>query len=262
MRAPSDAFLQKLAAQLDNENTLGITVAGSFARQAGGPYSDVDIHCYVRQMPVHETETYYLRYMDGTLVSIGLLGLAEEIANLQNPKKAIRAIPGLRQERILLDKDGSVAALVELAARAAWEPLQAAANAYASWNLSGYAEEVHKILAGLALKNESKTVYAVWGLTRGMAETLLVQRGVLVDTENAFLDLAQDTAGRDSEWTRQFRLASGLDPLPEEQPAFIGYGIASLRLYRETARLLQPILLPEDASVVQQAIYIIAEAGY
>ena len=262
MSTLNDSFLQTLVVQLDNENTIGVTMAGSFARGEGGPYSDVDIHHYVRQMPANAVETYFLRYMDGYLVSITLIALEQEHASLRDPKKAVWVIPGLRQERILLDKDGSIAALKESAAKITWEELQTAAVAYASWNLAGCAEEVHKILAGLAQGDESKSLYATWGLTRGLANSLLVQRGTLIPTENAYIDLAQEAAGRKSEWTRQFRLAVGLDPLPMKELAFVGRGTAGLSLYCETARLLQDILLLEDAPVVNRTVEIIIEAGY
>ena len=262
MSTLTDSFLQSLVAQLDNDNTVGVAIAGSYARGEGGAYSDVDIHHYVRHMPAATAGTYYLRYMHSYLVSISSTTLEAEYASLQNPKKAVWAIPGLHQLRILLDKDGSIAALKEFAAKITWESIQAAADAYASWNLSGCSEEVHKILAGLAQRDESKTLYAIWGLTRELASSLLVQRGILIQTENAFIDLVQETAGRTSDWTRQFRLAIGLDPLPLEKSAFIGYGTASLHLYCETARLLQNFLLPEDAAVVNQTMEIIAEAGY
>jgi hypothetical protein len=262
MSTLDDSFLQSLVSKLEDENTIGVTLAGSYARDEGGHFSDVDIHHFVRQMPGNEAETYSLRYIDGYLVSITLVTLEQEYASLREPKKAIWAIPGLRQERILLDKDGSIAALIECSAKTTWEPLQAAADAYASWNLSGFAEEAYKILAGLEQRDESKTINALCGLSRGLAITLLVQRGTLVPTENVYIDLVQEIAGRASDWTRYFRLAVGLDPFPLEQPVFIGRGVAGLRLFCETARLLQNILLAEDAAVVNQTIKIITEAGY
>jgi hypothetical protein len=262
MNTLSDSFLEFLVAQLDNENTVGIAMTGSYARGEGGPFSDVDIHCYVRQMPAIAAETSYLRFMKGYLVSVSLTRLEDVYESLRNPKKAIWAIPGLRQVCILLDKDGSIAALKEFAAKAAWEALQASADAYASWNLSGCTEEIYKILSGLARRSESKTLYAIWGLTYELANTLLIQRGILIQTENAYIDLVQEAAGRTSDWTRQFRLAVGLDLLSPEKPAYIGYGVASLRLYCETARLLQNILTPKDASIVNQTMAIIVEAGY
>jgi predicted nucleotidyltransferase len=258
----TDSFLQSLVAQLDNENTVGVVLAGSYARGEGGLYSDVDIRCYVRQAPVNPAEIYIMQYLDGYLVSIYLTTLEDEYASLRDPKKAVWTIPGLRKERILLDKDGSIAALIESARRITWEQLQKAADSYASWTLSGCAEEVHKILAGLAQGNESKTLYSTWGLTRGLADLLIVQRGTFIPSENAYIDLVQETAGRTSDWTRQFRRATGLDLLPPEELPFIRYGRASLCLYRETARLMKSILLPEDAAVVNRTIKIIVEAGY
>ncbi len=262
MSTITNSFLQSLVAKQVNENTVGVTMTGSFARGEGGRYSDVDLHHYVRQMPANARDIYFLHYTDGYLVSITLITLEEEYASLRDPKKAVWAIPGLRQELILLDKDGSIATLKEAAANTSWEQLQTDADAYASWNLSGCTEEVFKILGGLAQQDESKTFYATWGLTRGLANTLLVQRGILIPSENAYIGLAQDTAGPTSDWTRQFRMAVGLDPLPLEQPAFIGCGIAGLRLYCETARLLQNILLGEDVEVVNRTMEIIREAGY
>jgi len=257
-----DSFLKKLIAQLDNQNTLGIMFSGSFARGEGGPYSDVDLWQYVRELPAKESEQFCLRIVDGYMLGIKLTTLEKEYAGLQNPEQAIWVIPGLRLASILLDRDGSMAALKEAAVKATWEPLQSAANTYASWMLSSLAEEVQKILAGLAQRNESKTLYAIWGLTRGLANTVLVQHGVLVHSENAYIDFAQAAAGLASDWTRLFRLGIGLDPLPPGEPAFDGYGSASLRLYCETARLMQKILLPEHALVVNQALEIIAKAGF
>jgi len=262
MSTLTDAFLHSLVNQLDNENTIGVVLTGSYARGEDGPFSDVDIRCYVRQVPVNESEVYIMRYQDGYLVSIYLTTLENEYASLRSPQKAIWAVPGLRQSCILLDKDGSIAALKKSAEEFTWESIQTTADAYASWNLCGFTEEVYKILGGLAQQDESKTLNATRGLTHGLKITLLVQRGVLIQTENDNIDLAQATAGQESDWTRQFRLAEGLDPHPPEQLPFLAYGAAGLRLYCETARLLQDILLPEDAAVINRAVEMIAKAGY
>ena len=257
-----DLILRKLIAQLDNENTIGVMLSGSFARGEGGPYSDIDLWQYVREISANENEHLSLRIVDGYLVGIKLTTLEKESTGLKNPEQAIWVIPGLRQACILLDKDGSLAVLKETAVKATWEPLQPAANAYASWMLSTNSEEVQKIIDGLVQRNESKVLYATWGLTHGLANALLVQRGILIPTENAYIDFAQAAAGRSSDWTRQFRLAVGLDRHPPEELAFIGLGSASLRLYCETVGLLQKILLPDDAVVVNRTMKIIAEAGF
>jgi len=257
-----DSFLQKLVILLNNENTIGVTMPGSFARGESGLYSDIDLWHYVRQMPPDETVPYHVQFVDGYMVSIKLITLEEEYTHLRNPEQAIWAIPGLRQSRILLDKDGSIATLKEAAVKATWGSLQTAANTYASWSLSANSEEIHKILDGLARQNESKTLYAIWSLTRGLADAVLVQSGAFVPSENAYIDRVQEAAGRTSDWTRLFRIAIGLDLHPSTNPAFVGYGIACLGLYGKTVAILQHILSPEDATVVNRTLEIITEAGY
>jgi predicted nucleotidyltransferase len=261
MRSLSPNFIHKLVSHLETENTLGIALSGSFARGDGDTYSDVDIWHYLRQEVAGGNEPY-LDIMDGYLVSIKTTQIEKDYAGMQNPKRAIWVVPALRQARILLDNDGEVAALFEAARNFTWESLRTEADAFASHTVAGTAEEIYKILDGLAKKSESKTLYAIWSLTQWLADALLVQHGVLIPTENVYIDHAQAEAGRSSEWTRQFRLAIGLDPLPAGQPAFIGYGIAGLRLYRETAHLLKKRLLPKDACIVERALEMIREAGY
>jgi hypothetical protein len=51
-------------------------------------------------------------------------------------------------------------------------------------------------------------------------------------------------------------------PSNAAEAAYLGYGVAGLRLYCETARLLQNILRPEDATIVTRKLAIIVEAGY
>jgi hypothetical protein len=262
MATVPDPFLRKLVSQLDDENTVGITLGGSLARGEGNRYSDVDIIRYLRVVPENKFDADTLRFVDGFLVSAHTGMIEEETANLRRPHRAIWVVPGLRQARILLDKDGSVARLIESAKTFRWSDLQPAADAMVSWQLCGLAEEVYKILGGLEMNDESKTLYAVSSLFFDLVETLLVRRGILVPTENAYFDLAQNVAGRDSDWTRQLRLAAALDPFSTDQPVYVTRGVASLNLYRITAELFADILRPEEAAVIRRAIAIITEAGY
>ena len=260
MKSVDDSFLRSLVTRLDNENTIGITLGGSFARGEGGHFSDVDLRQYVRTEPAVDSD--FMNFEDDILVSVCLLTLEDEAANLRYPQKAIWAIPGLRQARILLDKDGSIASLIEAAGNVNWHDLQPAANDYASYELCGLVEEVYKILDGLEKDSESKTANATWGLSIGLAKVLLVQRGVFIPTENAFFDLAQSTAGKASNWSKRFRLVIGLDGPPLGEAPYYCRGVAGLRLYQETVVLMQSILRPDDAAVIHRTLEIIATAGY
>ena len=262
MAMVTDSFLRKLVSQLDDENTIGLTLGGSIARDEGNRFSDVDIIRYLRVVPENKVDADALRFVDGFLVSAHGSSVEEEAANLLRPHRAIWVVPGLRQARILLDKDGSVTRLIESARNFHWPDLQPAADAFASWQLCGLAEEIYKILGGLDAQSESKIAYALISLLFDLMEILLVQRGVLVPTENAYFDMAQATAGRDSDWTRQLRLAMGLDPFPPDRPVYVTRGLAALNLYRLTAELMADILRPAEAAVVQRTLTVITEAGY
>jgi hypothetical protein len=244
-----------------DETTVGIALGGSYARGQAHAYSDVDILHLVTTLPP-ENKRYILKYQSGPLISVSAKTVAAEREKLSQPEKAIWAVPGLRQLRILLDNDGSLAQLQQEARAFTWEPLQAAADEYASRLVVGNAEEAHKVLGGLVTRDESAALHAVLGLYLGMAQAFSVQRGILIHTENAYFRLVQDVAGRDSAWTRYFRLAVGLDAGPPEQPPAEARGIAALQLYRETARMLRSILQREHAEVVDGTLALIEQSGF
>ena len=148
MQSLPSNFLQKIVAHLENENTLGIALSGSFARGEGDTYSDVDIWHYLRKEAASEIEPY-LEFMDGYLVSITTTRIQKDYAGMQNPKRAIWVVPALRQARILLDRNGEVAALFETAQKFTRESLRIEADAFASHTIAGTAEEIYKILDGL-----------------------------------------------------------------------------------------------------------------
>ncbi len=262
MKTIPESFLQKIVAQLDDENTIGITLAGSFARGEGSRYSDIDLHRYVHRVPETKVEADSFRLVDGFLISVHTYTIEDETAGLRDPHRAIWVVPGLRHARILLDKDGSLTRLVESAKAFRWSDLEPAADAMVSWQLCNLAEEVYKILDGLAAHNESKIAYALISLLFDITEILLVRCGILVPTENAYFELAQSAAGKDSAWTRQLRLVAGLDPFPTDQPIYVTRGVAALNLYRITAEMMSSILRPEEATAVHHVLDAMKEAGY
>ena len=256
MEPLSEASLAAIVAELDDDDTVGVALTGSHARGDPTDYSDVDVLRFVRGMPARESERYRLEVRDGRLFSITTTKLEEKTAELGHPERAIWAVPGLRQARVLLDREGSLAELKREAEAFSWEPLGPAADEYVGYGVMGYAEEVHKVLTGIALGRESTVLYGTLGLVLGLAEVVAVMHRVLVESDNSYLDQVQDAAGRDSAWTRRFRLAAGLDP------GTVGErGIAGLRLYEETAALARPVLLGQRLEVVEHALAAISSSG-
>lgn len=255
----SDPFIQSAIEKINSPDVIGVGIVGSYARGQESKYSDVDFDIFVSRLPGNEYDRYILRYWDDKLVSLKYALFDDERAALTNPRRAIWAVPGLRGMKIVLDKDGSLSALQKAAQEFDWSPLQPEADEFAAEQVVGCAEEVHKILNGLARGRESAVLYAVWGLVGGLLHAVAVQRGILIVSENLYFDLIQDAVGRDSKWTGAFRSAWGLDSTSAQ---YQSRGAAALTLYRLTAAMFDGLIPEKHRDVVKNTLRLIKEAGY
>jgi hypothetical protein len=255
----SDPFMQSALERIDSPDVIGVGIVGSYVRAQEGKYSDVDFDIFVSKLPENPYDRYTLRYWENKLISLKFTLLEDERAALTNPRRAIWAVPGLRGMKIVLDKDGSMAALQKAAQEFDWHPLQPAADEFAAEEVMGCAEEVHKILSGLIREHESTVLYASWGLVKSMLEAVSVQRGVMIISENRYFDLIQDSVGRDSAWTHAFRTAWGLEPHASQYPS---RGAAALTLYSLSAAMFDELIPHQHREVVDRTLHLIKEAGY
>ena len=255
----SDSFIHSLLQQIDSPDIIGVAIVGSYARGQEAQYSDVDVDIFASRLPGNPYDRYTLRYWEDKLVSLKYTLMDDERSALTNPRRAIWAVPGLKGMKVLLDKDGSMADLQRAAQDFNWSPLQPAADEFAAEEIMGNAEEVHKILNGLARGHESTVLYATWGLVKNMLEAVAVQRGILIVSENRYFDLIQESMGRDSKWTSAFRTAWGLDPLSSQYQT---RGAAALRLYQLSAAMFETFIPEKHLAVVNHTLQIIKDAGY
>ena len=235
-------MVASLIGEFAGDGVLAMLLTGSHARGNATRYSDIDLVRFVEHAPTTTAERYRLRYRADWLVSVTTTTRAAMREELWRPERAIFAVEGLRRARILLDRDGQLAALQADAVAFEWAPLQPAADAYAREMLMGLAEEAHKGLTGLSRGDEGTMLYACLGLVRELTRVVVVQRGVLMTSENDFLVGAQRTAGYDSAWTRLHRQLTGFEPLPATRSPAVARAAAALRLYVETVRLLHDVL--------------------
>ncbi len=257
-----EAFLSSLVAEFVTADTVAVALAGSYARGDATRWSDVDIIRYATTMPATSEERYTLAIRDGRLVSVSTTTIAAKQADMRRPEEAIFVVPGLRQARILHDPSGALAALHQQARAFTWEPLQTAANAYASELVMGLAEEAHKLLGALSRRDESAILYAAHGAVAGLTRAIVVGRGVLIESENSYYRQAQEATGLDSAWTRYHRAAAGFVAAASRKTPAVAIGIAALHLYRETARLLSSLLLPRHLLVIEATLEVIATSAY
>jgi predicted nucleotidyltransferase len=256
-----DVLIGDLVAEFADADTIGMLLAGSYARGDATPYSDIDLFRFTSVLPEADADRYTLVYRENHLVSLSTTTVDAKRAELGRPETAIWAVPGLRQARILLDRDGALPSLLQEAQGFRWEPLQSEADAYASYNAMGLAEEVHKVLGALERADESAALNATWALVAGLARAVIVQCGVLIRTENAYFQQAQEAAGLTSAWSRAFRVAAGFEALPAGVSPVLARTSVALRLYDETATLLSSALQPQHLAVIRGALARIRASG-
>lgn len=253
----SDSFIQSVLKKIDTPDVVGVGIVGSYARGQESKYSDVDFDIFVSKLP--EDDKYTLKYFDSKLVSLKYALLDDERAALTNPRRAIWAVPGLSGMRIVLDKTGELTELQKSAQAFDFSPLQSAADEFAAEQVMHCAEEVHKILSGLARGHESSVLYSVWGLVQNMLEAVAVQKGLMIVSENRYFDLIQDAVGRDSKWVSAFRTAWGLDSTSSQ---YQSRGAAALTLYRLSVAMFDEYIPEKHHDVINNTLRLIKEAGY
>jgi predicted nucleotidyltransferase len=254
MKFLKNPFYVSLVARLNQPGVVGLALAGSYSRGTQDQHSDVDVDIFVESLL---DETYTLRILDGKLVSLKYILAADEFDSLTKPDRAMWAVSGLRQMQILLDETGQLAKLKQAALDFNWADLQTVANEYAVEELMGCAEEAHKIISGLLQENESKVLYASWGLFEGLANAAAVQRGMIMESENRYFDIIQENIGHTHAWTRAFRLSFGMD-VNSKFPAYRIRGRASLDLYQQTAFLFLNIINDKHREVIENTLQLIS----
>jgi hypothetical protein len=256
----SDDFLASLVDEFapgPGGNVHAMALTGSFARGEADAFSDVDLRCLVNQLPERQRDRHWIGYRGGRLVSVTYETAEAKLAEFRRPGSAIWAVPTCRTMRLLLDRDGQLATVRQAATDFTWEPLQPLADELASGLLADTTEVVHKELGALASRDADREVVAAWELVMALTEAVAVQRGVLISSDRHYFPLVRGTVGPTTEWTREHRLAAGEATGSGSLPRAVR-GMAAIRLYRETATLLRPILRHDHREVVDGALQVIS----
>lgn len=250
-----DPLIKKIINQINQPNIIGVGLSGSYARTENNQYSDVDVDIYVETLP--EEDSYTLQVTDEKLISLKYICLADEFDSLTKPESAVWSVSGLKQMQILIDESGQLAKLKQAAYDFRWDVLQDKANKFAIESLRGCAEEVHKAISGLLQENESKVLYASWGLFKNLSFAVAVQAGLMIESENKIFSMMQNHFEHHPEWVRVFRLSFGMD-IEENIPAWKTRGNASLDLYEQTALLFEKIINDKHREVIDNTLQLIS----
>jgi hypothetical protein len=249
---------EALAQRFDCPGARAIVLVGSYARGQAGPLSDVDLVRFTDE-PAPQFPGTGSHLIDGRLVVVREATPELVTGWFQQPEAAVGAIAGLRSARALIDRGGHFATIQERARAFVWDAaMQARADAWASRQMVGWIEEVHKGLEGLRRGDIGRLLNARFGCSWGLSRLVQVQRGVLLSGDNTFYDEVAEAVGRDSEWARLRRAAFGIEDAAGVAPPLRDQVTAGLRLYQVTAELLASALQPGDRALVEQTVALIA----
>ena len=254
----SDEFLRALVDELAGKQTVAIILAGSHAQGEATPYSDVDLAHLVAAPLSGPDKRYY--YRDGHLVSVATRPLAWFRVAVTRPEQAVFYVAGLREARILLDREGAFRAFQQELEHFSWTPLQEAANAYASSAMMHLAEVAHKVLSALVRGGRMSLFEATSGLWYALTQAVAVQRGVLAVSSHTHMRQVQEAVGTDAPWTRYHGVVAASDVHAARTISVEARAIAALCLYRETVALLRPVIRLEHREVAEQTVVTIEAA--
>jgi hypothetical protein len=131
---------RRIAAGLD---ALAVVLVGSHARGTATAESDVDL------VALGDGPRYQLSRREGRLVSLSWRTADEQRAHFRSPGSALTEVPGWRSAVIITDPGGIAAGLRRSALGWSWEQVAGPARAWVAAELTGYAEEVHKLVSAI-----------------------------------------------------------------------------------------------------------------
>jgi len=238
-----------------------MALMGSFARGKAGRFSDVDVVRFWGNAAASPFPLAGSHLVAGRLVVVSDVTPEQVTRWFTEPDEAVNSIAGVRSARVLWDPDGVLAAIQARALAFVWdEGMQAKANHWASEQMVGLIEEVHKGLTGLQRGDMGRLLNARFGLSWLLNRVMAVAKGVLLPGDNGFWADVAAAVGPDSPWVQWRSRAFGVNGPDGVPPSLRQQVEAGLQLYTLTAELIAPALQPDDQPLVQATVRLIEGA--
>ena len=255
--------------------TIAFALVGSYARGDAGPFSDIDVVRFVSDDEQGGESLSFLidraaedgqaadtseeRRSSRILVVLSTSTPSQVESWFNEPGLAVNLVAMLRDGHALWDPQGAFAAIRQRAREFQWtSALQTKANRLAGHELVGWIEEVHKGLEGLRRDDTGRLLNARFGLSWGLVRAVRVQRGILSDSDNAFLSDAIAAAGPESRWAQLLSSSFGVaQGNTEKGPSLHETLRAGLLLYCETFELLREAIAAEHFPLIEETVCLI-----
>jgi hypothetical protein len=226
--------------RLATEGAEAVVVFGSQVREDAYKESDIDVHAIGKGL------SYRLERFQGFLVSISWATFRQHHRAFKEPGEVGGIISAWRNALIIYDPKGIAEELKEKAREWRWASLGNRADHWVAEELTGWAEEVHRLIGNLQLKRRSAASVQRSLLAIYMAKVLSVHHQILYDSENRLWDLVSAKMGKP--WANVQSTALG-----EHGESFEDTCDAALQLFSLTALEVKDLLDERQFQVVAHA---------
>jgi hypothetical protein len=248
-RPPIRRAIDEMTRRLVEAGADAVVLTGSHARSEAGPDSDIDITAIG-----DDPHGIRIEVLDAELFSIAWRTESGERDAMRAPARAGAAVPAWRSVQILHDPLG-VAATLQREARAwRWASIDAASDAWVAEEVTGYAEEVHKLVAARRRDDVVSMMIQRSILALRLGPIMAVAQRILYESENVLWHLLDERLGEP--WRSTQAAALGIGARPDQASA-----AASLELYRLVAAAADPHLDGRQKAVVERAKALIAASA-
>lgn len=237
--------IKEMVPRLVAEGAEAVVLTGSHARAAAGPDSDIDVTAIGDGSRLARMEV-----LGGELFSIAWRTVADEREAMRDPARAGAAVPAWRSVQLLHDPDGIAAVLQREAIGWSWHEIEPACDAWVAEQVTGFAEEVHKLVAARRRHDELGVATQRTILALRMGPVMAVAQRILYESENVLWHLLDELLV--DPWRSTQAAALSVEGESLEVSA-----TAALELYRLVAVQADPFLDSRQRSVVERALELI-----
>lgn len=234
------AIAQEVAAEMRSRGAAAAVLMGSHVRGDAHAESDIDLTFIGRDEPGR------IERRGDHLVSITWRSVESITRGYRNPAEVCGLVPAWRRAMILHDPDGLAVRLKREADAWSWEPLASACDRWVAEQITGWAEEVHRIVGCLQRGNVVMAGVERSVLAIRLATVLAVHLRLLYDTENHLWALVSERMGEPWATVQSAALGCG-------DESFAASCEAALRLYRLAAARTRHLLDEAQYPVVRHA---------
>ncbi|HEV2439019.1 MAG TPA: nucleotidyltransferase domain-containing protein, partial [bacterium] len=237
---------REVADRLANERAAAVALVGGHVRGDAHEHSDIDLIALgrgpVRRLEVHDPFVVAVRWRTPAQVRDGFADLRD-----------LSTVPGWRRAVILYDPKRQAAALKREALAWTWDAPGPRVDAWVAEQITGYAEEVLKLVGGLRAGGRYGAAAAQRSvLALRLPRVMAVHRRTLYDGDSQLYEAI--CAGMGEPWRRAHRGALGVQAETLEQTCG-----AALALFALAAEETKQLLDERQFAVVRRAC---AAAGF